>query len=916
MAKNGDEPPLPAGASSWEDAIAGMIDDEFNEPTDEAQHNAILDGLGESHSPPPAEPEQIDIPVVSVDAGPTASGRAAGTTSGGFPESIIQPTPSDESNPLIILESLDSGKDSEEDEKEGNASQAQQGDSSSGPACLEVVSSGSSKGSQGSYADQVPALSGSGSTINRAEREAEEEARKRSELGSPWTLPSDNENGSNSSSSGNDDDSKSKPVIVAAPPPSGTNKSISTHSSTSGVKQISTSDSSNPSVGDLMASEFAAEEKAAKLESQTRIDRTDVSGNSSNPETLKFSADSETAQSSENKKVSAVDDGKKNEEVESGEIDSNNKKETFLTVKTSFSTGLGEHPQESEDSADTFDTAGKSIVSNVSALVNRFAQIEEGRTSKDEDEDLDAILGVKGQPAATPSTHSVRGNEVSMLSPNSDMAGILSLKSDLTSTQHAASTMNTTAGEIGVSESVSASARSNRSISLRSSDRAFLNDLSSSSDYQSATMHSMSERGSRTMAGPSIIEPSFRSERTGQRSILAAVSEASAEDRPKTPVHPEKSVPSTDPTLLVASQKELDALIKTTEGTTAPILMNKTSEPSLAELQSQKTEDTNRSIRTLPPFDKIVNSLAKHEEQLTRPMQHAGVAETEPMTPSEHGGAALTASTAATPSGHHGESTFDSQVSGSYDSTCASATPASTRDGSSYWTESDIDSFSPRGGRSTATSPAESSYSQPFSPASRATTATDTNHTHSTYETDAESPQQTTPSISKSETEHSYTERTGTARTYTEGTATTGTERTSSTDRTGMTDTMIGGIALATDYNALGDGTEKLGENPPPSGETDFPEEGGRLWQLANQVAAKKTIVIPSAESARFAESLMARTRSRADPDAIINNSTSLDRGRCFLMWGTANYQFFVSLLLTLSCLFSCYCRFGQTNHG
>ena len=58
---------------------------------------------------------------------------------------------------------------------------------------------------------------------------------------------------------------------------------------------------------------------------------------------------------------------------------------------------------------------------------------------------------------------------------------------------------------------------------------------------------------------------------------------------------------------------------------------------------------------------------------------------------------------------------------------------------------------------------------------------------------------------------------------------------------------------------------------------------GGRLWQLANEEARKRKDQPISPEASRFAESLMSRTRSRADTDAVlIAPSISVDPGKIF----------------------------------
>jgi hypothetical protein len=56
------------------------------------------------------------------------------------------------------------------------------------------------------------------------------------------------------------------------------------------------------------------------------------------------------------------------------------------------------------------------------------------------------------------------------------------------------------------------------------------------------------------------------------------------------------------------------------------------------------------------------------------------------------------------------------------------------------------------------------------------------------------------------------------------------------------------------------------------------PIEGGRLWEAAQLEATKMEARPTTSESSRFAESIMARTRSRADPNAVMTGSPSLDR--------------------------------------
>ena len=252
------------------------------------------------------------------------------------------------------------------------------------------------------------------------------------------------------------------------------------------------------------------------------------------------------------------------------------------------------------------------------------------------------------------------------------------------------------------------------------------NDLSGRSDRSN----------SRSSERATIGEPSMFSERTG-RSVLAAVSEASEEfSQVKSPVHGgQKSTTSkpSDPAIVEASQQELDELMRATKGTTAPILLNQTS-------TSEQEGETNRSARTLPPLDKIVQSLERHEAQQTRPPHM------EPATPSQRGtafcgGIRINTGGPATPSAHDQGTTFDSQDESYDQSTAVSETPVS-KDGTTFWTNSEAGSFTPRGGgRSMATSPAESSeagssytQSECFSPGSTTAVST-TQHTRGTMST-------------------------------------------------------------------------------------------------------------------------------------------------------------------------------------
>jgi len=71
--------------------------------------------------------------------------------------------------------------------------------------------------------------------------------------------------------------------------------------------------------------------------------------------------------------------------------------------------------------------------------------------------------------------------------------------------------------------------------------------------------------------------------------------------------------------------------------------------------------------------------------------------------------------------------------------------------------------------------------------------------------------------------------------------------------------------------------TTTAGLDPPASsqeGQQQQPEQGGRLWEAALKEAEKeKSSTGSKGERSRFAESIMERTRSRADPDALVSSS-------------------------------------------
>jgi hypothetical protein len=134
------------------------------------------------------------------------------------PPTVIHSSTEEDSAPLINLESLDSGLSARQSSEEGgkNDTDVIEGES---PWCLNVATSSSSKGSQGSYADQVPALSGSESlttttTTTRPVADGAIEA-KGSDLGSPWTLPGSDK----LSSTASDDGGEEAPKEVDAKPP-------------------------------------------------------------------------------------------------------------------------------------------------------------------------------------------------------------------------------------------------------------------------------------------------------------------------------------------------------------------------------------------------------------------------------------------------------------------------------------------------------------------------------------------------------------------------------------------------------------------------------------------------------------------------------------------------------------------------
>ena len=62
-------------------------------------------------------------------------------------------------------------------------------------------------------------------------------------------------------------------------------------------------------------------------------------------------------------------------------------------------------------------------------------------------------------------------------------------------------------------------------------------------------------------------------------------------------------------------------------------------------------------------------------------------------------------------------------------------------------------------------------------------------------------------------------------------------------------------------------------------------QQGGRLWQAAHKEAEQMAHRPSSPEASRFAESLMARTRSRATPDAVLSPSSTHDRGMGFCVY-------------------------------
>jgi hypothetical protein len=86
------------------------------------------------------------------------------------------------------------------------------------------------------------------------------------------------------------------------------------------------------------------------------------------------------------------------------------------------------------------------------------------------------------------------------------------------------------------------------------------------------------------------------------------------------------------------------------------------------------------------------------------------------------------------------------------------------------------------------------------------------------------------------------------------------------------------------------------------TGDVSEASQGGRLWEMATQEANKSQDRPMSPEASRFAESLMARTRSRADPDAVVSNSTSLERGKHVVGRKVKPVSMTFSLTLKFSC--------------
>lgn len=160
--------------SGWEEAISEVIANEF-----------AADSKSQSDA------------GASANANAGAADDAGGDAfrgSGAIPQEAFIPQPEAAEAPLINLESMDSALSGGDNAKEDEAKTGEE------PHWLSVVSSSSSKGSQGSYADQVPALSGSGSTaahnasLGASSRQPTNDSNgsidaKRSDLGSPWTLP-------------------------------------------------------------------------------------------------------------------------------------------------------------------------------------------------------------------------------------------------------------------------------------------------------------------------------------------------------------------------------------------------------------------------------------------------------------------------------------------------------------------------------------------------------------------------------------------------------------------------------------------------------------------------------------------------------------------------------------------------------
>jgi hypothetical protein len=74
------------------------------------------------------------------------------------------------------------------------------------------------------------------------------------------------------------------------------------------------------------------------------------------------------------------------------------------------------------------------------------------------------------------------------------------------------------------------------------------------------------------------------------------------------------------------------------------------------------------------------------------------------------------------------------------------------------------------------------------------------------------------------------------------------------------------------------------------------PIQGGRLWEAAQLEATEMETRPTTPEALRFAESIMARTRSRADPNAVISGSPSMDRA------GTLSTPSRITLISVYAC--------------